>query len=130
MKGDILIVDDDEEFCEEMSGILRDRGYSVSVVFDGLKADKLLAKNVYRLLLLDIKIPGISGLEILKHVRNKDIASKVIVITACIIEDGQPENIMVAMSKEDERLLKLADGIITKPFNIDAVIDMIRGLIG
>lgn len=130
MKCDILIIDDDEELCEEMSGILRDRGYSVSVVFDGLKADKLLAKNAYRLLLLDMKIPGISGLEVLKHVRNKCIATKVIIITACIIENRQPENKMAAMNKEDERLLKLADGIITKPFNIDAALDKIRGLIG
>jgi len=64
MKKKILIVDDDEEFCEEMSEILADEGYYVEQLFKGVKVIKLLKENKYDLVFLDMKMPGISGFEI------------------------------------------------------------------
>lgn len=129
MGKQILVIDDDEEFCEEMSEILTDEGYCVSLIFEGLKVDKQLKENKYDLVLLDMKIPGISGLEILKRIRQKKVITKVIVITGGFIGENLPKNNSGNMKEEDESILKLADGIITKPFDIKLLLDKIRDLI-
>lgn len=129
MGKQILIVDDDEEFCEEMLEILKDEGYCVSLVFDGLKAGKQLKENKYDLILLDMKIPGISGLEVLKSIREKKITTKVMVITGGFIGRNLPKNHLGNIKKEDESILKLADDIVTKPFDIKLILDKIKAII-
>lgn len=130
MKKDILIIDDDEELCEEMSGILKDEGYKVAVIYDGLKAGRLIEKNKYDLLLLDMKIPGLSGLEILKRIREKKIGVKVVILTGGFITHNLPKSPMHTVKEEDELILTFADEIITKPFDIKIVLAKIKELIG
>lgn len=125
----ILIVDDDEEFCEEMQEILKDEGYCVSLIFDGLKVNNLLKENKYDLILLDMKIPGISGLEVLKSIREKNIITKVILITGGFIGENLPKNDSGNKKQEDESILKLADDIVTKPFDIKLILDKISSII-
>ncbi len=69
MAKKILIIDDDKELCEEMAEILKGEGYDVSTAFDGLAGKKLIEENHYNLLLLDVKLPDINGLDILKSMR-------------------------------------------------------------
>ena len=61
MKKKILIVDDDEEICEEFSEILKGQHYLVETAFDGLKASAMIVKGEYDLVILDLKLPGLSG---------------------------------------------------------------------
>lgn len=129
MKKQILVVDDDEEFCEEMSEILTDEGYCVDQIFDGAKANNLLRKNKYDLILLDMKMPGISGLEVLKRIKQDKIATKIIIITGGFIGEKLPKKKSANISEEDESALQLADAVATKPFDIKLVLDKVRALI-
>jgi DNA-binding response OmpR family regulator len=125
MTKKILIINDDEEMCEEMAEILEDEGYYVNTTFSGYEGKKLIEKNDYDILLLDLKLPGLHGLEILKSIREKNIRSKVIVIT------GRP--LITGLFKEEvyyedqkECITKLADALITKPFDIEKLLGKIK----
>lgn len=131
IKTKILIIDDDEEICEEMSGILEDEGYLVNKVFDGLKASEMLEKEDYDLLLLDLKIPGLSGLDILKSVKDKALKTKVLVVTGRPLRELVKTRVINAVEEDKEdKILKLADGYINKPFDVEVLLDIIRELIG
>ena len=124
MNNNILIIDDDDELSEEIAEILKDEGYKVTVAFNGLDGKSLIEKNKYNLLLLDLKIPGLTGFDILKIVKPKIKDLKVLVLT------GRPlsKNHLKKKAPEEETL-KLADGIMNKPFEIEILLQTIKGLI-
>ncbi|MDD5730313.1 MAG: response regulator [Candidatus Omnitrophica bacterium] len=129
-KKKVLIVDDDEDMCEEMSELLEDEGYSVNKIFDGLGAKKLIENNSYDLLLLDIKMPRLNGIEILKGIREKDNDTKVIVLTGNLIANKLTQEPAGAEEKEEVRILKLAECVLSKPFDVEAVLAKIKDLLG
>ncbi|MFQ5751507.1 MAG: response regulator [bacterium] len=77
----VLIVDDDLEFQRSLSKILQKAGYEVCVAADGLQASNMLSHEYYPLILLDVHMPGKSGLELLKEVKQKSPESNVIIVT-------------------------------------------------
>ncbi len=77
----VMVVDDDEGLCANVSDILSDKGYRVSVVYDGDKALSKAWENNFDVLLLDMKLPPRNGLETLKSIRDIRPNVKVIVIT-------------------------------------------------
>ena len=93
-KHKILIVDDDSEFRRSLRKILQKAGYQVSSAVSALQASKILAKHAYPLILLDLHMPGKSGLDLLHEVKEKTPESKVIMITV----DGSADNYSEAMS--------------------------------
>ena len=128
-KKRILIVDDDKEMCEEMEEIFIDEGYHVTMLFDGLEAQKATEKSNFDILLLDLKLPRLNGLEILKNIKEKSLNIKILILT------GRPlskqffnEKNSIKSSKEEE-ILKLADGVINKPFNVTIMLDKLKELI-
>ncbi|MFB0526821.1 MAG: response regulator transcription factor [bacterium] len=127
MKKKILMIDDDEELCEETAEILQDEGYRVTTAFDGLIGKRLSEKYDYDLLILDVKMPGLDGLHILKSVKEQDNELKVIILT------GKPlsKNLQEERSYEskEEEILGLADGIISKPFDIEVLLGKIKELL-
>jgi CheY-like chemotaxis protein len=126
----ILLVDDDEELCEELSGILAEEGYSVTTAYEGSKGKKLLEKNQYDLVLLDIKMPGINGLEVLKHAKEKKFFGRYVLITGGAAVDESSQTIKVAVAESDQEIVKLADAIISKPFDVEIILNKIEKLIG
>lgn len=82
MKGKILIVDDEEATRKSLGDILKLEGYKVTVVGDGESAVKELDNKDFDLMLLDLKMPGMDGLEVLSHVTDKSMETKVIMLTA------------------------------------------------
>ena len=78
----ILIVDDDREFRDSLRKTLTRAGYEVSTAADGFQATTMLMEQFYPLILLDIRMPGKSGFDVLTEVQAKSPASKVIMITA------------------------------------------------
>lgn len=82
MKGRILIVDDEEPARKSLMDILRLEGYQVTAAGDGAKALHLLAEEPFDLMLLDLKMPGMSGLEVLDQARTAAPETKVIMLTA------------------------------------------------
>lgn len=82
MKPSILIVDDDEVMQETLSDVLRKRGYEIFTVGSGNGALPMIKKNVIDLILLDMRLPDIDGLEVLKKIKEFDNEILVIMMTA------------------------------------------------
>jgi two-component system response regulator AtoC len=82
MKPSILIVDDDEVMQETLSDVLKKRGYEIFSVGSGNGALSTVKKNVIDLILLDMRLPDIDGLEVLKRIKEFDTEILVIMMTA------------------------------------------------
>jgi len=82
MKPSILIVDDDDVMRESLSDVLRRSGYEVFLEDTGRGALSLIKKNVIDLILLDMRLPDVDGLEILKKIKEFDTEILVIIMTA------------------------------------------------
>ena len=77
----ILVVDDGFVVRTGISTVLTGKGLSVQTAFDGLQALDMLAGRPYAVVLVEVELPGISGLEVLKHIRNNHPRTVVIMIT-------------------------------------------------
>ena len=78
----LLIVDDEPDTCANLLDIFVDLGYEVDVAYDGLAALKLVEKNTYDVALLDLKMPGMDGLELYQRIRQLSAGTVAIVVTA------------------------------------------------
>jgi DNA-binding response OmpR family regulator len=78
----ILIVDDEVDACENLSDILTDMGYAVDIAHDGPSALKLVKDKTYDVALLDLKMPGMDGLELYKRLKAVSAGTVAIVVTA------------------------------------------------
>jgi two-component system response regulator (stage 0 sporulation protein F) len=103
----LLIVDDDLQIADFLRTFFVDRGYNVFVAGDGDKALALVKKEKPHIVLLDIKIPNISGMEVLRQIRDIDKNIKVIMMT------GVDDDAMMSLAKEYG-----AVDYITKPFSL------------
>ncbi len=79
---DILIIDDEELVCTGLSRILREKGYSVDFALDGLYALQMMRKKKYDVVLLDINLPGKSGIDLLPEIKLISPDVLIIMITA------------------------------------------------
>lgn len=105
--SDILIIDDDVHISALLEETLKSEGYNVSKAFSGTEAQLVLSRNKPDLILLDLMLPGLSGEELLPHI--KDIP--VIVISA-----------KADTADKVGLLLGGAVDYITKPFDIDELL--------
>jgi DNA-binding NtrC family response regulator len=80
-EGRILIIDDEDSIREYLSMMLEREGYEVSASEDGKKALKLNLKQAYDVVITDIQLPGMSGIDILTTLRDTDPTLPVIIIT-------------------------------------------------
>ncbi|MFC0211408.1 response regulator transcription factor [Paenibacillus chartarius] len=78
----ILIVEDEAHLAEALGQILRKHHYSVDIVHDGSSGLDYARSGIYDLLLLDIMLPGMSGLTILQTIRKEGNSTPVILLTA------------------------------------------------
>ncbi len=117
-KARILVVEDDEQQRESMVENLTNLGYDVREASSGNDAIPLLYGTSFNLVLLDLKMPYIDGLEVLKFVKGTFPKTKVIIITAY----GDLTNI--------ERCKKLgADDVVEKPYNFEYLMAILRDTI-
>jgi two-component system response regulator PilR (NtrC family) len=110
MKPRILVVDDEESIREFLDIMLRKEGYEVTCVEDGQKAIDTLKKKTFDLVISDLQMPNVTGLELLKHSRENYPDVLFMMITAF----GTAESAVEAMKMG-------AYDYITKPFRIDEV---------
>ena len=82
MKPSILIVDDDEVMQQTLSDVLKKKGYEVFSVSAGNGALSIIKKNIIDLVLLDMRLPDVDGIEVLKRVKELDTEILVIMMTA------------------------------------------------
>jgi len=80
-RGRILVVDDEEPIRELMKEILEDEGYHVDLAESGEEALAMLERRAYELLFLDIRLPGMDGLEVLKEVKEREPRPYVVMIS-------------------------------------------------
>lgn len=78
----VLVVDDDASILGIVSEVLEDDGYAVDTAGSGEDAMDLLADKQYSLVLSDIRLPGINGVEVLEHIKNVYPRTQVIMITS------------------------------------------------
>ena len=110
-KGKILVIDDEAEIRESLETLLTFEGYQVDVAADGTSGLAALEAKPYDLALLDLMMPDRSGLDVLKDLRQRDVETPVMVITAY----GSVENAVAA--------IKLgANDFVTKPWNNDKLL--------
>lgn len=77
----ILVVDDEDALRLLLKEELTLHGFEVSEAGDGVAATDLLGKNHFDLVILDIRMPGMDGMEVLKNIHEKKLAKKVIMLT-------------------------------------------------
>jgi len=77
----ILIIDDDEMQLRLQRILLVDEGYTVHTTADGPQGITIFKKHKFDLVLLDLGLPSMSGIEVLKEIRRLDSKAKVIVVT-------------------------------------------------
>ncbi|MFX1266284.1 MAG: sigma-54-dependent transcriptional regulator [Promethearchaeota archaeon] len=77
----ILIVDDEKRMCDSLTVLLSHEGYETHTSLTGMEAVESLSRDDFDLVLLDMVMPDISGPEVMKHVRNLNPETPVIVIT-------------------------------------------------
>ncbi len=107
----ILVVEDEEAIADVIALKLRQEKYEVDTSFDGLDGLYNAMTNVYDLIILDIMLPEMNGVEILKEIKQNDISAKVIMLTA--------------KSQLDDKLSCFdigANDYVTKPFHIEELI--------
>ena len=107
----ILIVEDEKSLAELVENRLKKEKYSVDVSLDGEEGLYNALMDVYDLILLDIMLPSINGIEILKEIRKNNIKAKVIMLTA----KGELEDKLLGFEKG-------ANDYIPKPFHIDELL--------
>ncbi len=82
IKGNILVVDDEKSMREILEIFLKSEGYAVSVAENGEKAIEAVKKDIFDLIITDMKMPKVSGLELLKNVKQITPYTAVVIITA------------------------------------------------
>lgn len=113
----IVVVEDNPSLANAIAYRLRDRGHAADVVADGAVADRFLAQEGADLVVLDINLPGLSGLEVLRAMRRRG--------------DGTPVILLTARSDTRDRVTGLdagADDYLVKPFAMDELEARIRAL--
>lgn len=116
MLSRVLVVDDDQDLCEELCEILSEEGFDVVFCCHPKKVYGLLEKKNYDFILLDIKMPEISGEEVLAFIREHDLKSHVFVLT------GSP----LANAEKAMKIHELADKVIAKPFKIPLLLELMH----
>ena len=111
MPGRILIVDDDPYICDAVELILTGAGYTVNAVNSGKSAIESIRALIPALILLDVRMPGISGLETLTALRRAGVSVPILMMTA----DNSPATLQEVMFLGDS-------GYVLKPFDADDLI--------
>lgn len=117
-KYKILLADDEKELSRAVATILRYSNYEVDTVYNGKEAIEKVNENVYDVIILDIMMPIIDGLQALKEIRKNNIKTPIILLTAKSQVDDKVEGLDLG-----------ANDYLTKPFDKKELLARIRVLI-
>ena len=113
----ILIIEDEEQLCRSMAEGLRMDGYETDTCFDGEEGLELCMTENYDLILLDLNLPGIDGLEILRQFRTFNTNTPVLILSARVQIQDKVEGLDLG-----------ANDYLTKPFHFQELEARIRSL--
>ena len=117
MTKSILIIEDNKDLAKLLEINLKDMSYLVDLAFDGNKGMSAVQENNYDLIILDLMLPGIDGLEICRKIRAKEIYTPILILTS--------------RSSELDRVLGLemgADDYVTKPFSVRELMARVKAI--
>ncbi len=116
MKKRILVADDEQIILELIKEILKIRGYEVTCVDDGKKAIEEAKRSHFDFFIVDMRMPGLSGLETLKELFKLDPDTKALIITGYTVDAALEEAVQLG-----------AVGYLLKPFkNLDEIPNIIK----
>jgi DNA-binding response OmpR family regulator len=104
----VLVVDDDPVITDLLGIHLERQGYTVKVASSAVDGEKFIVEDQYQLVVSDIEMPGLDGIEFLKRIREKQPGVGVIIMTA--FPDNHPRTTALRAG---------ADGYVRKPFNLN-----------
>lgn len=113
----IILVEDNLNLAKGIENALNDQGHAVDYLDDGLAADAFLARNSADVAVIDVNLPGLSGIEIVRRLRGRG--------------DTMPVLILTARGRTSERVEGLdagADDYMVKPFNMMEFVARLRAL--
>jgi DNA-binding response OmpR family regulator len=114
----LLVVEDEKDLADAVASGLSRQAYSVDVTYDGNEAVELIEVNYYDLIILDLNLPGLDGLEICKRVRSVDSTTGILMLTARV--------------SNESRVLGLdlgADDYLVKPFHFPELLARVRAIL-
>jgi DNA-binding response OmpR family regulator len=114
----ILVVDDEEIVCLTLSEILKLEGFLVDTARDGAHALKLLAKERYEIMIIDLKMPGVSGMDVIHKAADEYPKMDIIILTAF----GSMETAIEALR------YRVEDYLIKKPAEPEIVVESVHKL--
>ena len=117
-KFSILLVEDEENLHEALKLNLELEGYEVTGCFDGANALKLVEKEHFNLIILDVMLPEIDGITVSETIRLKDQAIPILILSA---KNSSADRVL--------GLKKGADDYLTKPFNLEELLLRVKKLI-
>ena len=117
MNASILVIEDDSSIQELIVEFLSSQGYNVDFASDGLEGISKFKQGNYDLIILDIMIPGINGLDILKSIR-KNIETPVLILTAKEELDDKVKAFEIG-----------ANDYLTKPFYMEELVARVYAIL-
>ena len=118
----ILVADDDEANRKILKSLLEEKGYMVSIANDGAEVLELLEKNDYDVVLMDIMMSGLDGIQTTKRIREMEGGTRkhipIIAVTACALEDDKIRFLSSGM-----------DAYVSKPIEFEKLFSIIRDLV-
>ncbi|MBE5750283.1 MAG: response regulator transcription factor [Clostridiales bacterium] len=114
----ILLIDDERQLTDALSAILKKNNYSVDVAYNGEDGLSLALTGIYDFIILDIMMPKIDGLTVLKILRQKKFDSPILMLSAKSETSDKIDGLNLG-----------ADDYLTKPFNTEELLARIRALL-
>lgn len=114
----ILIVEDEKKIADSLHKGLGELGYDVEVAYDGRIGEKLFSQQPFDLIILDINLPGINGLELCNRIRQKNTKVPILMLTTFGSVPDKVEGFNVG-----------ADDYMVKPFSFAELIVRVRALL-
>ncbi len=118
--GVILVADDDSDFAEGMKTVLNDAGYSVNIALSGEHAVEMAIRGEYDVLILDVRLPVLNGLEVYRELKRLGKTLPTIVVTGFDIEEAQ--------TISELRSLSVATCLV-KPVGADQILQAIKAFV-
>jgi DNA-binding response OmpR family regulator len=113
----ILLVEDEQKVADFIKKGLKEQLYNVTVAYDGLTGEKLALENEYDLIIIDLVLPGINGLELCRHIR--------------LYKTDIPILMLTALGTIKDKVMGLeagADDYLVKPFHFEELLARTRAL--
>lgn len=114
----LLIIEDEKRLADTLAELLRNKGFTVDVSYDGLDGFENGLSDIYDLIILDIMLPKINGIDVLGKLRNNNIKTPIILLTALSDVEHKVQGLNLG-----------ADDYLPKPFDMNELLARINAIL-